>query len=148
MKGKASTGKLKAKYGAMLRLVKPGETLSKPTAAQMALTEAAVEKSMRHFERLAPGNKLAYNVQEAAEAIGVSPWYVRDEMSVGRLGFSSARGRKIIPRWELVRYLEEYMQGASEAAGDETKPVSGSRGDSCVQETQLSRRGSPRPRNE
>jgi hypothetical protein len=130
MKGKTNVGKLKAKYGAMLRLVKPGEALAKPTAAQMALTEAAVEKSMRHFERLAPGNKLAYNVQEAAEAIGVSPWYVRDEMSVGRLGFSSARGRKIIPRWELVRYLEEYMQGASEAAGDETEQVSKSQGDS------------------
>ena len=130
MKRKANAGELKAKHGPRLRLVKPGEAMAKPTAAQMALTEAAVAKSMRHFERLAPGDKLAYSVREAAEAIGVSQWYVRDEMSVGRLGFSSARGRKIIPHWELVRYLEEYMQGASEAAGDETQPVSKSRGDS------------------
>ncbi len=156
MKGKASTGEMKTKSGAVLRLAKPGEAprpsreakkmqSAKPSAAAMAVTEAAVEKSMRHTERIAPGNKLAYNVREAAEALGVSPWYVRDEMSLGRLGFSSARGRKIIPRWELVRYLEEYMQGSAEASGDEaeTKPVSNPRvgsGNQTLQKTSSGRR--------
>ena len=130
MKVKASTKQVKGSGGAALRLAKPGEapepcriplkpTAAKPSAEEIAFTEAAVAKSMLHTEQIAPGNKLAYNVREAAEALGVSPWYVRDEMNLGRLGFSSARGRKIIPRWELVRYLEEYMQGHFEAAGDE-----------------------------
>ena len=134
MKEKAVNEKRETKRKGMLRLVQPGEVprpnpgdektpAAKSSAANMTLTEAAVEKSMQHAERIAPGNKLAYNVREAAEAIGVSPWYVRDEMSRGRLGYSSARGRKIIPRWELVRYLEEYMQGPPVAAEHEREPV-------------------------
>ncbi|MHC1761774.1 MAG: hypothetical protein AB9917_20125 [Negativicutes bacterium] len=120
MKEKTSTGKSATKRKGMLRLVKPGEVprpyqggektrAAKSTAANSAWTEEALEKSIQHAGCIAPGDKLAYNVREAAEAIGVSPWYVRDEMSLGRLGYSSARGRKIIPRWELVRYLEEYI---------------------------------------
>ena len=134
MKEKTNTGKTATQRKVMLRLVKPGEVprpnpgddkthAAKATAATIAWTEAAVEKSMQLAEHIAPGDKLAYNVREAAEAIGVSPWYVRDEMSRGRLGYSSARGRKIIPRWELVRYLEEYMQGRPEAAEHEREPV-------------------------
>ena len=134
MKEKTNTGKSATQRKGMLRLVLPGEVplpnpgdektrAAKSAAANGIWTEKAVEKSMQHAGRIAPGDKLAYNVREAAEAIGVSPWDVRDEMSRGRLGYSSARGRKIIPRWELVRYLEEYMQGGPEAADPKRQPV-------------------------
>jgi len=130
MKEKVSTGETKRKCGAALRLIKPGEApepcrsalkskTARPNAEERALREAAAAKTTRHADDIAPGNKLAYNVREAAEAMGVSPWYVRDEMSLGRLDFSSSRGRKIIPRWELVRYLEKYMKGGTAAASCE-----------------------------
>ena len=57
----------------------------------------------------AAGDKLAYSVKEAAEAIGVSAWYIRDEMAQGKIAYSCPRGRQMIPRWELVRYLESAM---------------------------------------
>ena len=63
------------------------------------------------------GDKLAYSVKEAAEAIGVSVWYIRDEMTQGHLAYSCPRGRQMIPRWELVRYLESAM--SSEAPAEE-----------------------------
>ena len=65
----------------------------------------------------AAGDKLAYSVKEAAEAIGVSAWYIRDEMAQGKLAYSCPRGRQLIPRWELVRYLESAM--SSEAPAEE-----------------------------
>lgn len=55
------------------------------------------------------GDKLAYSVKEAAAAIGVSAWYIRDEMAQGHLAYSCPRGRQLIPRWELIRYLESAM---------------------------------------
>lgn len=64
-------------------------------------------------ERHTAGDKLAYSVKEAAEALGVSPWYIRDEMAHGHLAFSCPRGRQMIPRWELVRYLETNMDPAT-----------------------------------
>ena len=67
--------------------------------------------------RRAAGDKLAYSVKEAAEAIGVSAWYIRDEMAQGKLAYSCPRGRQMIPRWELVRYLESAM--SSEAPAEE-----------------------------
>jgi excisionase family DNA binding protein len=64
----------------------------------------------------AAGNKLAYSVKEAAEALGVSAWYIRDEMAQGHLAFSCPRGRQMIPRWELVRYLESAMSQTTQLA--------------------------------
>ena len=65
--------------------------------------------------RRAAGDKLAYSVKEAADAIGVSVWYIRDEMAQGHLAYSCPRGRLLIPRWELVRYLESAMSPAAPA---------------------------------
>lgn len=65
----------------------------------------------------AAADKLAYSVKEAAEAIGVSAWYIRDEMAQGKIAYSCPRGRQMIPRWELVRYLESAM--SSEAPAEE-----------------------------
>ena len=62
----------------------------------------------------AASDKLAYSVKEAAEAIGVSAWYIRDEMAQGKLAYSCPRGRQMIPRWELVRYLESAMSQAAQ----------------------------------
>ena len=62
----------------------------------------------------AAGDKLAYSVKEAAEAIGVSAWYIRDEMAQGKIAYSCPRGRQMIPRWELVRYLESAMSQAAQ----------------------------------
>ncbi len=64
--------------------------------------------------RRAAGDKLAYSVKEAAEALGVSAWYIRDEMAQGHLAYSCPRGRQMIPRWELVRYLESAMSQAAQ----------------------------------
>lgn len=65
--------------------------------------------------RRAAGDKLAYSVKEAADALGVSVWYIRDEMAQGHLAYSCPRGRQLIPRWELVRYLESAMSPAAPA---------------------------------
>ena len=88
---------------------------SPPDANKERLSSAGVlvwQKDPR-----AAGDKLAYSVKEAAEAIGVSAWYIRDEMAQGKLGYSCPRGRQMIPRWELVRYLESAM--SSEAPAEE-----------------------------
>ena len=61
-------------------------------------------------EHLRARDKLAYNVKEAAAALGVSPWYIRDEMAHGNLAYCCPRGRKMIPRWELVRYLKSSIE--------------------------------------
>lgn len=72
--------------------------------------------------RRASGDKLAYSVKEAAEAIGVSAWYIRDEMAQGHLAYSCPRGRQLIPRWELVRYLESTMNPVAQADESGTAP--------------------------
>ena len=86
----------------------------KPTegARLLRLESTAWQKDPR-----TAGDKLAYSVKEAAEAIGVSVWYIRDEMTQGHLAYSCPRGRQLIPRWELVRYLESAM--SSEAPAEE-----------------------------
>ena len=66
--------------------------------------------------RRAAGDKLAYSVKEAADALGVSVWYIRDEMAQGHLAFSCPRGRQLIPCWELVRYLESAMSQTTQLA--------------------------------
>ena len=77
-----------------------------------AVSEKQVAKSAGL--RRAAGDKLAYSVKEAAEAIGVSAWYIRDEMNRGHLAYSCPRGRQLIPRWELVRYLESAIIQAAQ----------------------------------
>jgi len=112
-------------HGAMgLRLVKPGEEAERRQAAPLTLAdqktmkavvdeEAARRKMKRPIDGVSSSNKLAYSVSEAAAALGVSEWYIRDEISHKMIAVSKARGRLIIPRWELVRYLKENMQGCS-----------------------------------
>ena len=89
-------------------------------------------KVVWQIEQRSTSDKLAYSVKEAAEAIGVSAWYIRDEMAQGRLAYSCPRGRQMIPRWELIRYLQEYMSPAAlqEADGQTATGAAGlSRGD-------------------
>lgn len=72
--------------------------------------EAARKKAQKHQARLAAGDKIAYNVLEAAAAMGLSEWFIRDEIKKQRLAMCKIRGRILIPRYELERYLEEYMR--------------------------------------
>ena len=89
-----------------LRLAEKNHSINKPmpetNKEHLAAEGMTVWQKEKHFT----GDKLAYSVKEAAEALGVSNWYIRDEMAQGKLAFSSPRGRQMIPRWELVRYLE------------------------------------------
>ena len=57
------------------------------------------------LNQLIPKNKLAYSVNEAGAALGVSTWFIRAEIKRGYLHTTGLRGRVLIPIWELVRYL-------------------------------------------
>lgn len=59
----------------------------------------------QHLNQLIPKNKLAYSVNEAGAALGVSTWFIRAEIKRGYLHTTGLRGRVLIPIWELVRYL-------------------------------------------
>jgi excisionase family DNA binding protein len=56
---------------------------------------------------LPPGAKLAYTVDEAGPAIGVSRTTVFDMIRHGELLAKKVRGRTIIPREELQRIIDE-----------------------------------------
>ena len=97
-----------------LRLAETKRSIAKPipetNKEHLAAEGLTVWQKESHFA----GDKLAYSVKEAAEALGVSNWYIRDEMAQGKLGYSCPRGRQMIPRWELVRYLESAMSQAAQ----------------------------------
>lgn len=50
-------------------------------------------------------DRLAYSVKEAAEALGVSEWIVREEIYRGRIFALNIGRRLIIPRWSLEDLL-------------------------------------------
>lgn len=53
-------------------------------------------------------SKLGFSAAEAAAAIGVSTWFIYEEIKRGLLGCSILHGRKIIPRWTLEEYLRSH----------------------------------------
>ncbi len=50
-------------------------------------------------------DRLAYSVKEAAEALGVSEWKVREEIYRKRIFAVNLGRRLIIPRWALEDLL-------------------------------------------
>lgn len=114
MQAKKSSGNKKP--GVKAVEPQPAETrrsrLSSPPETNKAQENAP--RIVWQKERHPASDKLAYSVKEAAEALGVSPWYIRDEMALGHLAYSCPRGRQMIPRWELVRYLESDMHPAGQ----------------------------------
>ena len=85
-----------------------------------AATAEAAAKNLRKPECFMDrGDKLAYNVREAAAALGVSEWYIRDEIGKKMLAVTQARGRILIPRRELERYIDENMHEPSPAGETE-----------------------------
>jgi len=49
--------------------------------------------------------KLAYSVEEAADAIGISRSLIYDEMNAGRLGYIKVGRRRLITRQQLEAFL-------------------------------------------
>ena len=109
MQAKTETRNGKLHGGTPLRLVRTEDAPRRIKAPARVQTEEP-ERPPRK-KTAAPGSKLAYSVSEAAAALGVSEWYIRDEIGREQIAVSRARGRVIIPRWELIRYLKENMQG-------------------------------------
>ena len=110
MRAKKTTSISKKGTGsAGLRLAETKRSIAKPmpetNKEHLAAEGLTVWQKETHFA----GDKLAYSVKEAAEALGVSNWYIRDEMAQGKLAFACPRGRQMIPRWELIRYLESSL---------------------------------------
>ncbi|WP_332657318.1 helix-turn-helix domain-containing protein [Brevundimonas sp.] len=56
---------------------------------------------------LPPGAKLAYTVDEAGPAIGVSRSTMFEMIRLGEVVAKKVRGRTVIPRDELQRILDE-----------------------------------------
>lgn len=113
--------------GKRLSLVKTEDgvmrTPAPPLTAEMkrevktaAAAEAAAKKLRKPECVMDRGDKLAYNVREAAAALGVSEWYIRDEIGKKMLAITQARGRILIPRRELERYIDENMHEPNLAA--------------------------------
>lgn len=95
---------------ARLRLVNDAV---KTLEAMDAASEAHIDLEQQRVDRvLAAHGKLAYSVAEAAKALSVSQWYIRDEIRQGHLSVIDSRGRKIIPAWELLRYMEDNLSVA------------------------------------
>ena len=51
------------------------------------------------------GDKLAYTMSEAAEALGISLWLIKKEVYEGRIDVVTFGTRVVIPRWSLDRRL-------------------------------------------
>ena len=51
-------------------------------------------------------DKLAYSVKEAAEALCISQWQVREEVHRGRIRAKKVGTRVIIPRWAIEEWLK------------------------------------------
>ena len=98
----------------------PAEPLSAETRRNLAAAARSEgERSKAGKLSLPAGFKIAYNVHEAAAAIGASEWYIRNEIALGMLAVSKPRGKLLIPRSELERYIEANLQKAvaTQAAG-------------------------------
>ena len=50
-------------------------------------------------------SKLGYRIWEAAEAIGISEWKLKEEMYQGRIKYIKIGSRVVIPRWALEERL-------------------------------------------
>ncbi len=64
--------------------------------------------------------RIAYSVKEAAGALGVSQWIVREEIRAGRIKSIRLGARILIPRRELERLVNppEHSDTTSEADSD------------------------------
>lgn len=71
------------------------------------MTEAANcnEPRRKKVCDLPPGSKLAYTVDEAAQALGLSVATIWAMLKVGELEAKKLRGRTLVPREELERVL-------------------------------------------
>lgn len=80
-----------------------------PPDAQPDPKTAQVEpaKAQRKQAELPAGAKLAYTVDEAGLAIGVSRATVFDMIRIGEVVAKKVRGRTVITREELLRVLDE-----------------------------------------
>ena len=54
-------------------------------------------------------DKLGYRIPEAAKAIGISEWKVKQEMYQGRIRYIKIGTRVVIPRWALEERLRPEM---------------------------------------
>ena len=54
-------------------------------------------------------SKLGYRVKEAAEAIGISEWKLKEEMYQGRIRYIKIGTRVVIPRWALEERLRPQL---------------------------------------
>lgn len=61
-------------------------------------------------------SKLGFSVAETAVAIGVSAWFIYEEIKQRNIGYTQLHGRKIIPRWALEEYLKKHEVPAREVA--------------------------------
>jgi excisionase family DNA binding protein len=57
--------------------------------------------------------KLAYSVEEVADATGISRSLIYDEMNAGRLGFIKVGRRRIITRKQLEAFLGNTVDAAA-----------------------------------
>ena len=65
-------------------------------------------------------DRLAYTMNEAAEALGVSLWIIKKELSEGRIAGVKFGTRVVIPRWSLEQRLRAPETGG--ALADAQKP--------------------------
>ena len=63
-------------------------------------------------------DRLAYSVKEAALALGVSEWKVREAIYQKQLFAVNLGRRLVIPRWALDRLLREPDSQPDENAGN------------------------------
>ena len=87
----------------------PAPPLTPEMKREVKTAAAAAKNLQKHECVMDRSDKLAYNVREAAAALGVSEWYIRDEIGKKMLAVTQARGRILIPRRELERYIDENM---------------------------------------
>jgi predicted amidophosphoribosyltransferase len=59
--------------------------------------------------------KLGFSAAEAAAAVGVSVWFMYEEIKQGSISYCQLHGRKVISRWALEDYLRKNEVPAKEA---------------------------------
>ena len=61
-------------------------------------------------------HRLAYSIREAAEALGVSQWPIREECNRSEIDYVKFGSRKLIPLWSLEKRLGRPLDDRDDAA--------------------------------
>lgn len=115
----------KSRDGAVNGMRPPEPPLTKEMKAELRAAqdrETARKKARRYRVECEHCCKIAYSVQEAAFATGMSEWLIREAIDKGAMSYCKIRSRIIIPRYEIERLILEHLVKRKAAIESPSEP--------------------------